>query len=474
MLQRNPIRLVSALRVALILSYLGMTTGFLAAQEFSPGTWAEEVVCRTDPEQRYALYLPPDYTPERSWPTLIVLDARGRALEAAERFEAAAARFGWIVASSYGTESDTSWEPNRRALAAMLPDLESRASLDLQRQVFAGFSGTARIAWALAVDAPGMVDGVIAASGGTPDTQPPGKAVTFPVFMTAGERDFNLLELRRIARALEESDSAFRLETFDGTHQWMPEDLATEALAWMELQAMRRGHRPVDASLVSELLEERIEAARRNGEAHGPLEALAAYRGALRDFEGLAPEESLAPVRTAADRLEKSPDLRHARKQRNLLEDRETAFGRRLNRALHRLRTEATPPPADKLAGELDLSKLEDDAEDDSDPARAAAASRMLAQAYTHLSFYLPNEMLENDEPWRALTALEIAHRVFDGLPRTWLGRARALTRLGRLEDAVEVLAEGVERGVVDVEGLEEEEDFEPLRAREDFRSLSP
>lgn len=474
MLQRNPIRLVSALRVALILPYLGMTTGFLAAQEFSPGTWTEEVVCRTDPEQRYALYLPPGYTPERSWPTLIVLDARGRAMTAAERFEAAAERFGWIVASSYGTESDSSWEPNRRALAAMLPDLESRVSLDLRRQVFAGFSGTARIVWALAVDAPGMVDGVIAASGGTSDTRPPDEAVPVPVFLTAGERDFNLLELRRITRALEDTDSAFRLETFDGIHQWMPEDLATEALAWMELQAMRQGLRPIDESLVSELLEERIEAARRHAEARRPLEALADYRSALRDFEELVPREALAPVRDAAQGLEKSPELRRAQKQRNRLEDQETTFGRRLNRALHRLRTEATPPPADKLAGELDLSKLEDDAEDDSDPARAAAASRMLAQAYTHFSFYLPREMLDDDEPWRALTALEIAHGIYDGLPRTWLGRARALTRLGRLEDAVEVLAQGFEQGVIDAEDLEGEEDFEPLRTREDFQSLSP
>ena len=438
-----------------------------------PGAWTEEITCRSDPEQRYALYLPAGYTAERAWPTLVVLDARGRALEAAERFQPAAERFGWVVASSYGTRSDAGWEPNQRALAAMLPDLEARVSLDQNRQVFAGFSGTARIAWGLTLQAPGMIDGVIAASGGTADSRMPDEAFPVPVFLTAGERDFNLAELRRLAEALEANGSTFRLETFDGRHEWMPEDLATEAVAWMELQAMRRGTRPVDEALVRELLERRIDHAERQQQAGRPLQALETYRSALRDFPDLASAEALAPVRRAARELETSPELKQAHAHAIRLADREERFQFQVERAVRRIQREKPPPPAEKIADELDLGKLRGQADDDSDPLQAAAASRMLSHAYTHMSFYLPRQLLEADQPWRALTALEIAHGIFDGLPRTWIGRARALTRLGRHEDAVEVLAEAVERGLVDAETLTEEPDFEPLRKREDFQALA-
>lgn len=473
MLPQTPIRLALGLSVLLTFSYPGMTTSFLAAQEFSPGNWVEEVVCHADPEQRYALYLPTAYDPETTWPTLIVMDARGRALDAGKRFEAAAERFGWVIASSYGTESDSGWEPNQRALAAMLPDLESRVALDHGRQVFAGFSGTARVAWALASRAPGMVDGVIAASGGTEDSRPPQETVPFPVFLTAGERDFNLPELQRIAEGLEATDSAFRFEVFDGRHEWMPEELAGEALAWMELQAIRRKLRPADEALVSELLRARVETARRLRDEGRPLRALATYESVVRDFDGLVPKENLSPVRDIVRELAKSPETKRARTEAIRIADQEAAYQRRVERAVSRIQKDTPPPPADQLASELDVSKLLEEAEDDdAQPARAAAASRKLSLLYTHMSFYLPRQMLRADEPWRALTAAEIAHRVYDGLPRTWLDRARALTRLDRPKDAVEVLAEGLERGVLEAEDLTAVPDFDALREREDFRAL--
>lgn len=472
MLPQTPIRLALGLCAMLTFPYPGMTTDFSVDREFSPGKWVEEVTCRADPEQRYALYLPTAYDPETTWPTLIVMDARGRALDAAKRFEAAAETYGWVIASSYGTESDSGWEPNQRALAAMLPDLESRVALDHERQVFAGFSGTARIAWALAQRAPGMVDGVIAASGGTEDSRPPERAVPFPVFLTAGERDFNLPELRRIAEGLEATDSAFRFEVFDGRHEWMPEELAGEALAWMELQAIRRKLRPADEALVSELLQARLESARRLRDDGRLLRALAGYRSAVRDFDGLVPKENLSPVRDIVRELDKSPETKRARTEAIRIADQEAAYQRRVEQAVSRIQKDTPPPPADKLASELDVSKLLEEAEDDSQPARAAAASRKLSLLHTHMSFYLPRQMLRADEPWRALTAAEIAHRVYDGLPRTWLDRARALTRLDRPKDAVEVLAEGLERGFLEAEDLATVPDFDALREREDFRAL--
>ena len=176
------------------------------------GQLTERIATAADPDQAYALYLPPGYDAERLWPVLVVMDARGRALSAAERFLPAAERLGWVVVSAYGTESDTGLEPNQKALAAVLPDMAARVAEDPNRLYFAGFSGTARIAWMIGEQGQGAVAGIVAASGGTIDSRPPKAAPPFAVAATAGRGDFNHREMLRVAEALETLDD----ERIDG------------------------------------------------------------------------------------------------------------------------------------------------------------------------------------------------------------------------------------------------------------------
>ena len=125
----------------------GLILGFVAAAGAAdvpaPGTIAERVACRDRPEKTYALYLPPSYAPDRPAPILYLLDARGRALLALERFRGAAEAYGWILASSYDSRSDTKDDPNTPALQAMWSDTHARLSIDPRRLYLGGFSGTA-------------------------------------------------------------------------------------------------------------------------------------------------------------------------------------------------------------------------------------------------------------------------------------------------------------------------------------------
>src|SRR5215204_6604614 len=66
------------------------------------------VTAAEDSTQHYALYLPSTYGASRRWPVLFVLDPRGRAREALERFRLGAERTGMIVVSSYDSRSDVS------------------------------------------------------------------------------------------------------------------------------------------------------------------------------------------------------------------------------------------------------------------------------------------------------------------------------------------------------------------------------
>ena len=65
------------------------------------GEIVEEVATANNPDQQYALYLPTGYgATERTWPVLLVLDPRGRAVPGVERFLPAAETHGYVVLSS--------------------------------------------------------------------------------------------------------------------------------------------------------------------------------------------------------------------------------------------------------------------------------------------------------------------------------------------------------------------------------------
>ncbi len=106
-----------------------------AAQEHAPfvplrGRLVEGVASARDPGETYTLYLPERYSPERRWPALLIFDPRGRSALAAELFRDAAETYGWILLSAGGTRSDGPMEPNRRALAALWPEVHERYATD--------------------------------------------------------------------------------------------------------------------------------------------------------------------------------------------------------------------------------------------------------------------------------------------------------------------------------------------------------
>ncbi len=243
----------------------------LHAQSIATGAIVDKIVAASDPEMTYAAYLPAFYSAERRWPVIFVMDPRRRGAFAAELFRDAAEQFGWIIISSNNTESDNENAPNERSLRAMLIDSESRFSIDEHRIYFAGFSGTANFAFFTAEKL--AVAGVIGCSGWLAPAfkaHDPG----FPWFGTAGDTDFNYPETKSIDDRLAAGGAAHRFESFAGPHRWAPKELLVDAVAWMELQAMKRRTRDTDAALVAKLLARDVAAAQ--GETD-PLRAMRRY-----------------------------------------------------------------------------------------------------------------------------------------------------------------------------------------------------
>lgn len=251
------------------------------------GEIIQSVVCADNPEQSYALYLPSTYSPGKSWPILIALDPGAHGKAPVEHFKDAAEQYGWIIVGSNQSRNGA-LERTVNSVNAIWRDLHRRVSIDDRRVYFTGFSGGARAAVAMAVRCD-CAAGVIGVGAGFPIDFAPSAAVHFAYFALAGIDDFNFPEVKTLQEALAKAGINHELKVFSGRHEWPPADAATEAVSWMELQAMRSGLRPRDDKLITRLWEQRMSQAQnfeRAGQlynAYGIYAATARTFGSLRD-----------------------------------------------------------------------------------------------------------------------------------------------------------------------------------------------
>ena len=259
----------------------GIVAAFAAAyacgEALPVGQIIDEVQCGADASQRYSLYLPSNFTPQRRWPVILAYDAGGRGRRAVERYQPAAEKYGYIVAGSNNSRNGP-WEVSLTAAKAMTGDVDSRFPIDPKRVYTAGMSGGARVAMKLALDSD-IIAGVLASSAAFPGD--PRESVRFPIFGSAGTDDFNHQEMRALDRDLK---SPHRVEVFEGGHEWLPVALATDGVEWMELEAMKSGLRPRDAQMIDEILAHRV--ARAEG-SQDPLQQMREWKSIALDFEGL-------------------------------------------------------------------------------------------------------------------------------------------------------------------------------------------
>lgn len=274
--------------------------GRTAGQSFPRGAIVDEVRCADDPSESYALYLPSDYTADRPWNLLLAFHPAARGQVMVEAYRAAAERYGYVVAAST-TSRNGSWDVSAKAVRAMSRDVGRRFAIDAGRLYLTGHSGGARVAMEVALG-PNDIAGVIASSAGFPDAKPR-RSVRFAVFATAGTEDFNYLELRRLDAVL---TSPHHLHIFDGGHAVPPAEVATEAIEWLEIEAMRSGRRVVDTALVDAVFTTRRA---RADAATDPAVRLRLTRAVVADFAGL---RDLTVEQSQLAAMEWDPDVTRA------------------------------------------------------------------------------------------------------------------------------------------------------------------
>jgi len=460
-----------SLRAALpILVSLAATRLPGASEQFPRGEIVPRVVCSGNGQQSYALYLPAASASGKPLPILYVLDPRKRGVLAAERFQEAAERYGYILASSNNTMSDGPLAPTLEAIRAIWTDTHERFAIDPQRVYLVGFSGTARAACLLAGTSGGQIAGVIGCGAGFPDATTAKKDLPFLFFGAVGNTDFNYREMRDLDRTLAGLGVTRRLAVFDGPHGWPPVPVCTRAVEWMELRTMQKGARPRDDAFASRVLErEMADAAAR--EAAGKLgEALDRYREIAADFDGLA---DVSPARAAGDRLASDPRSAKQKKQQESLEQREDVQRAELAaKLMEDLRSDDPLPPL-RVSADLKLTALKRRAESDPDEAQRLSAKRLLAALSVQTSFYLPREYLEHRDARRARLCAAVAAEISpERAGLVWYNFACLQAQAGDKKSAVATLREAVEKGFHDANLMESDPDLDALRDDAGYRKI--
>jgi predicted esterase len=291
-----------------------------APAKLRPGELTREVRCAANAEQSYALYLPKNYTPSRLWPVVYAFDPAARGSVPLELMKEAAETYGFVLAGSNNSRNGPR-KLEGEAAQAVVQDIHARLAIDNRRSYFAGFSGGARVAAAIAQGCQ-CAAGVLLSGAGFPQGTQPSREAAFPVFAAVGTYDFNYVEMVQLGEKLQGLGSPHFLRTFEGPHQWAPAAVMDEALAWFRLLAMKDGREPLDAAFVAAQASQAAERARALEQSGDLYAAWKEYRQEEQTFSGLIDNSAL---RARAEALEKEKAVRDGakREEREFAEQRE-------------------------------------------------------------------------------------------------------------------------------------------------------
>jgi dienelactone hydrolase len=442
-----------------------------SVRTFETGRLIENVPSASAEKQRFTLYLPTGFDPQRPTPILYLMDPRGRARVPARLFQEAAERYGYILVSSGNMASDGPMEPNLHALHAMLDDMEQWFTIDPARTYLVGFSGTARMASLLAQHKSETFAGFIGVGAGFHPDVRPSPTTPFLYFGAVGDVDYNFHEVQTLEHSLAALDLPYRLETFPGAHSWLTPALATRAVEWLELRAMQAGSRPIDAALVEAWWERDDAVAHERMLERRQLDAARQYAAMARDFAGLRDTDA---IKRAAERIASAPAA-EAELRRRLADTRRSDFWVQdaMQAIADAFPTGGVEPaiPVEELARELELAEMKRKAAG-RDREAALEAQRRLHQLDVQLGFYLPHEALSRAETARAHYYLSLAVQVDDTSPVTWYMKAQTHARLDAPRQALAALGRAIDAGFRDLSLLEADASFRKLRGGPGYAAI--
>ncbi len=456
-----------SLAVLLGLTLFRPITSACQTEQIQKGTVVRKVTVASSAEQSYALYLPSYYTPERTWPALFAFDPAARGSLPVECFRQAAEKYGYVVAGSNNSRNGPI-EPSRLAAQAMFCDVARRFAIEESRLYATGYSGGGRAACAIGYMMKGRLTGVIDCGAGFPEN------VTFPkdpppfAFCgIVGIEDYNWTEMKIVDRQLDPLRVPHQVLHFQGGHTWPPQEVATEAIEWMELHAMASGKRPKDEALIATLFQKGLENAR-SLEASGAFaESAKGYSDVAAAFKGL---KEVAEIEARSASLRGSKEARAQVKKDTEDEESELRRMSQIRACLARLQDpEERLDSLNTLLGWISTYR---DQTKDPNNHREAQRARRLQEYINIMAFYAAEPLRDKKDSALESTYLEIQSRIHPDSPSLQLRIARAHAKAGDKKRALAALEKAAEKGFSDESRIVDDPVFDPIREDNRYRRV--
>ena len=212
----------------------------VSAQKFERGAIIDTLFCDANPSQSYALYLPSNYSEEKSWPIIYIFDPAARGTLPLKIFKMAAEELGYILVCSNNSKNG-SWSVVFESARAIKKDTELKFSIDKNRVYTSGFSGGSRAAMVMAKSVYNA-RGIIANAGAYPSKSryliKREDSIAYAAIV--GNRDMNYLEHKQMARSLTDQQVDNMLIISNNVHQWASSREVYLALQWLELKTDKK------------------------------------------------------------------------------------------------------------------------------------------------------------------------------------------------------------------------------------------
>jgi tetratricopeptide (TPR) repeat protein len=447
--------------------------GSLLAQSANPtqvqaGKVTDQVVIQSHPDQSYAVFLPSNYTPDKTWPTVFCFDPRGRGKTALERFVEASEKYGYITVCSNNSRNGLNWPTISDIFTNFWNDAHSRFSIDEKRTYAAGLSGGSRLSSTFAARCRGCMAGVIGCAAGYPADVEPDPKTPFAYFGISGVDDFNFGELWQLEKKLSKFAAPHDFETFSGGHEWPPKENIDRAFAWLTLQSIKAGTF-ADKNFVQEQFLVRVKRAETLLTNKQFADASRAYASIARDFQGLVDIEAISQK---ADQLSKTSEVK---KESTAEED---LYRRQLRMAgeirtlwMKRPEPELETSDTSRVDARSKLSDLRKAKEQPGDSNDRRLARRVLSHL-TIESFETAQASLHNNDYNSALANYELVKEIDPKSANVRYEIARIYALKRQKKQALEYLDDAVELGFKDGARLKVDEAFASLAEDPRFQKL--
>lgn len=289
-----------------VISDAKSTDSISLKENFPKGQIIEQVICKNNASQSYALYLPANYSTEKSYPVIYAFDPHAEGKLPVSLYKELAEQYGYILVGSNNSKNGTTWEDSQNIANKLFADVGNRLSLNTQRIYALGFSGGARVANALTI-ANGSIAAVICCGASAPMAKMNAPRNNYSFLGIVGNEDFNYVEMRKYDMIdLAGQNIKHLLITFDGKHEWPSIGVMDEAFWWLALNDMRKNNATKNDAIIAKRYQPELKQIELYQEQKQVFETYKLCQKIINFYDGLA---DLSPCYSIYKALQSDPEV---------------------------------------------------------------------------------------------------------------------------------------------------------------------